>query len=104
MGFFYDRYFDWNAPFPENFPADAVRTALMGFLASYDPQDDAIAWFDKVKALAESMGFTANMKLYKQDPTAWPGSVADVSTFLQHCPHRQDQFPRPLYGHAAPGP
>lgn len=83
MGFFYDRYFDWNAPFPENFPADAVRTALMGFLASYDPQDDAIAWFDKVKALAESMGFTANMKLYKQDPTAWPGSVADVSTFLR---------------------
>ena len=83
MGFFYDRYFDWNAPFPENFPADTVRTALMGFLASYDPQDDAIAWFDKVKALAESMGFTANMKLYKQDPTAWPGSVADVSTFLR---------------------
>ena len=83
MGFFYDRYFDWNAPFPENFPADTVRTALMGFLASYDPQDDAIAWFDKVKDLAESMGFTANMKLYKQDPTAWPGSVADVSTFLR---------------------
>ena len=55
----------------------------MGFLASYDTQDDAIAWFDKVKALAESMGFTANMKLYKQDPTAWPGSVADVSTFLR---------------------
>ena len=64
-------------------PADTVRTALMGFLASYDPQDDAIAWFDKVKDLAESMGFTANMKLYKQDPTAWPGSVADVSTFLR---------------------
>ena len=29
------------------------------------------------------MGFTANMKLYKQDPSAWPGSVADVSTFLR---------------------
>ncbi len=104
MGFFYDRYFDWNAPFPENFPADTVRTALMGFLASYDPQDDAIAWFDKVKALAESMGFTANMKLYKQDPTAWPGSVADVSTFLRIALTGKTNSPRPLYGHAAPGP
>ena len=36
-----------------------------------------------MKALAESMGFTANMKLYKQDPGAWPGSVADISTFLR---------------------
>ena len=60
-----------------------MREALNGFLASYDPQDDATVWFEKVKALAESMGFTANMKLYKQDPSAWPGSVADVSTFLR---------------------
>ena len=83
MGFFYDRYFDAEAPFPASFPAETVREALNGFLASYDPQDDATVWFEKVKALAESMGFTANMKLYKQDPSAWPGSVADVSTFLR---------------------
>ena len=36
-----------------------------------------------VPELVRSMGFTANMKLYKQDPSAWPGSVADVSTFLR---------------------
>ena len=60
-----------------------MKAALQGFLKTYDPADDATVWFDKVKALAESLGFTANMKLYKQDPTAWPGSVADISTFLR---------------------
>ncbi len=83
MSFFYDRYFDGNAPFPEQFAPATVKAALEGFLSSYDPADDATVWFDKVKALAESMGFTSNMKLYKQDPTAWPGSVADISTFLR---------------------
>ena len=83
MGFFYDRFFDWNAPFPEAFAPETVKAALQGFLKTYDPADDATVWFDKVKALAESLGFTANMKLYKQDPTAWPGSVADISTFLR---------------------
>ena len=33
--------------------------------------------------MTESMGFTSNMKAYKADPTAWPGSVADVSTFIR---------------------
>lgn len=83
MGFFYDGFFDWNAAFPAQFSPETVKAALTGFLNTYNPADDATVWFDKVKALAESMGFTSNMKLYKQDPTAWPGSVADVSTFLR---------------------
>lgn len=83
MSFFYDTLFDWSAAFPEQFDHATIKTALTGFLATYDPADDAAMWFDKVKALAESMGFTSNMKLYKQDPAAWPGSVADISTFLR---------------------
>ena len=29
------------------------------------------------------MGFTTDMKAYKADPTAFPGTVADVSTFFR---------------------
>lgn len=83
MSFFYDRYFDAEAAFPEQFAKETVKAVLEGFLKTYDPADDATVWFDKVKALGESLGFTSNMKLYKQDPTAWPGSVADISTFLR---------------------
>ena len=29
------------------------------------------------------MGFTCDMKAYKADPTAFPGTVADISTFIR---------------------
>ena len=29
------------------------------------------------------MGFTTDMKAYKADPTAFPGTVADVSNFIR---------------------
>ena len=83
MGFFYYCYFNDTASFPKQFDPATIKAALEGFLETYDPADDATVWFDKVKALSESIGFTSNMKLYKQDPAAWPGSVADVSTFLR---------------------
>ena len=82
MGFFYDDYLE--APvFDEKFDRALIRDVLARFLDRYDPADDASVWFEKVKAITAEVGFTADMKAYKADPTAWPGSVADVSTFLR---------------------
>ena len=36
-----------------------------------------------IKAITEEMGFTTDMKAYKADPDAFPGTVADVSTFIR---------------------
>ena len=36
-----------------------------------------------MKAITTELGFTTDMKAYKADPTAFPGTVADVSTFLR---------------------
>ena len=83
MGFFYDPFFCADAPFPGEFSPGTIKTALARFWEQYDPQDDATTWFEKIKTLADSMGFATNMKLYKQNPDAWPGSVTDVSTFLR---------------------
>lgn len=82
MGFFYDEYFV-SEGFPEGFEPAVIRAALEKFLAVYDPADDASAWFDKVKAVTADVGFAADMKEYKANPDAFPGSVADVSTFLR---------------------
>ena len=82
MGFFYDEYLE--APvFEEKFEKTLVRDVLERFLAVFDIADDAGVWFDKVKAITTDVGFTADMKAYKADPTAYPGSVADVSNFLR---------------------
>ena len=82
MGFFYDEYLE-KPVFDGKFSNDTVRTALEKFLAAYDPADDSGVWFDKVKAITTQMGFTTDMKAYKADPDAFPGTVADVSTFIR---------------------
>ena len=82
MGFFYDEYLD--APvFDEKFGKAVVADALNRFLASFDISDDSGTWFEKVKAITTDMGFTTDMKAYKADPTAFPGTVADISTMIR---------------------
>ncbi len=82
MGFFYDEYLE-KPVFSDRFSTETVKTVLEKFLAVYDYSDDSSAWFNKVKEITEEIGFTTDMKAYKADPTAFPGTVADVSTFLR---------------------
>ena len=82
MGFFYDAYLE--APeFGETFDKAVVADVLNRFLAKFDISDDANTWFDKVKEITNEIGFTTDMKAYKADPAAFPGTVADVSTFIR---------------------
>ncbi|MDY4754155.1 MAG: glutamate--tRNA ligase [Candidatus Faecousia sp.] len=82
MGFFYDAYLE--APcFDEKFDKATIRSALEKFLDRFDFADDSSVWFDKVKEITTELGFTTDMKAYKADPTAFAGTVADVSTFLR---------------------
>ncbi len=82
MGFFYDDYLE--APvFDEKFDKAVIVDVLNRFLAVFDITDDSGMWFDKVKAITNDIGFTTDMKAYKADPAAFPGTVADVSTFIR---------------------
>lgn len=83
LDFFYDSLFAVKDAYAENFAVSDIRAALEGFLAGYDPADDMTVWFDKIKAVAESIGYASDMKVYKANPEAYRGSVADVSMFLR---------------------
>ena len=83
MGFFYDELFGATEPYPNCFKKEDIKHALELFLATYDPADDQNAWFDKIKAVTDALGYCSDMKQYKADPDAWPGNVADVSMFLR---------------------
>jgi len=82
MGFFYDEYLA-DPQFDEKFEKATVIEALNRFLEKFDIADDSNTWFEKVKAITTEMGFTTDMKAYKADPTAFPGTVADISTFIR---------------------
>ena len=82
MGFFYDEYLE--APqFDAKFDTVIVTDVLNRFLEKFDIADDSSVWFNKVKEITEEIGFTTDMKAYKANPTAFPGTVADVSTFIR---------------------
>jgi glutamyl-tRNA synthetase len=65
------------------FEGGTVKSILQAFKELYDFADDSSAWFNKVKAVAEANGFATDMKAYKADPAAFPGSVADVAEMLR---------------------
>ncbi|MBQ9510531.1 MAG: glutamate--tRNA ligase [Clostridia bacterium] len=83
MGFMFDKYFSLECNYDEKFDRDSIKTVLEKFVESYDDGDEQQVWFDKIKAIASSIGYAADMKEYKANPDAFKGSVADVSMFLR---------------------
>ena len=83
MSFFFDEFFALECEYPENYDKADIKKVLSDFAAGYDESDDMNTWFDKIKAIGEALGYTPDMKAYKADPTAFKGSVADVSMFIR---------------------
>ena len=83
MAFFFDKFFAIEEEYPEKFENADIIATLEKFVESYDESDDMNAWFEKVKAIAESLGYTSDMKAYKANPEAFRGNVADISMFIR---------------------
>ena len=83
MELFYDKYFAVIDSYPDTANKQDIKTTLEKYLEVLDMSDDQNTWFDKIKAIADSLGYASDMKAYKADPSAFRGSVADVSMFLR---------------------
>ena len=80
---FYDELFSIKDEYAENFSKEDIKTALTSFLEVFNIADDMNTWFEKIKAISDSMGYASDMKAYKANPEAFKGNVADVSMFLR---------------------
>ena len=49
----------------------------------FNINDDKDTWFNKIKDLAEKLGYAREVKAYKAEPEKWPGHVGDISTVLR---------------------
>ncbi len=83
MSFFFDEYFTIECDYDKKYDRGDIKAILEGFVKTYDEGDDMNAWFDKIKALGEGLGYASDMKAYKASPENFKGSVADVSMFLR---------------------
>ena len=83
MGFFYDELFTLEDSYDEKYDRADIKATLSTFCEKFDMADDMNTWFDKIKAIGESLGYTSDMKAYKADSTAFKGNVADISMFIR---------------------
>ena len=49
----------------------------------YNSNDDKESWFNNMKLACEELGYCSNMKLYKENPSDYKGSIADFSMILR---------------------
>ena len=83
--YMYDEYFtgDLNYDFQKITDKEEIKKILSAYLDKYDENDDKETWFNKVKELTTELGYCADMKAYKENPEAYPGNVADISTVIR---------------------
>ncbi|MDD3239482.1 MAG: glutamate--tRNA ligase [Lachnospira sp.] len=62
---------------------ETVTTVLNEYLAMYNHDDDNSQWFDKLKAIADKLGFASDMKAYKANPENFKGSVSDIAEIVR---------------------
>ena len=63
---------------------EEIRKILQSYIEKYfDINDDKDMWFNKIKDLAEEMGYAREVKEFKANPENWPGHVGDISTVLR---------------------
>ncbi|MEM1485103.1 glutamate--tRNA ligase [Oscillospiraceae bacterium PP1C4] len=83
MNFFFDALFVPEYTYPANVSKEDVQKILSSYAELYSATDDNNAWFDRIKALTDSIGYASNMKDYKKNPEAYGGNVGDVSMVLR---------------------
>lgn len=83
FSYMYDSLYEKDFTLPENIDPKDAAAILKAYSEIYSPEDDKEVWFEKIKSLCESFGFTPNVKEYKQKPDAFKGHVGDVSSIIR---------------------
>ena len=81
--YFFEETFEPTVELPETVSLEDAKAIINAYLAANVPTEDKQVWFDAVKALCPALGFSPDVKAYKQNPDAFKGHVGDVSTVLR---------------------
>src|ERR1700677_1424298 len=86
-GYFFSQVFEpLTDPADERFAGLAphlVRAVAAGFADGYTEPGPEVDWFGQIRDLAARLGFAPNQKAYKQDPSAYPGSIREASQVVR---------------------
>ena len=79
--------------FDERFDKATIKEILNRYVNSYNELDEKDVWFNKIKFLAEDLGFASDMKLYKQNKDDYKGSYADIAGIVRMAITKESNTP-----------
>lgn len=83
--YMYDELFNDNLEynFDKISDKDEIKNILSEYIKLYDEKDDKDTWFNKIKEVADTLGYASDMKAYKENPDNYKGNVADIATVIR---------------------
>ena len=81
--YFFDELFGDDIVMPENITKEDAAAILNEYKKVYSADEDNSKWFDTVKSICEPLGFSPDVKAYKQEPDKFKGHVGDVSNVIR---------------------
>ena len=69
------------------------KEILAEFRKSYDIKDDKEIWLNKVKDVADKLGFALNTKDFKSNPNKFKGTIGDVTKIISKATIGREQSP-----------
>ncbi|MBR6412804.1 MAG: glutamate--tRNA ligase [Alphaproteobacteria bacterium] len=93
IAYFFDDLFQPNPALLSPISATDVRAIADEFMAAYHDTDDKDTWFAHIKSIAERHGFATDMKVHKENPSAFKGNVSDVAKVLRVLTTGRDKTP-----------
>ena len=83
--YMYDELFTSNDYEWQNITDDGEKKLILDTYLNeyYNIDDDKDTWFNKMKELAEKLGYAGDMKAYKENPDTYKGNITDISMVLR---------------------
>lgn len=83
IAYFFDETFEIIDSAPENVSKDDEKAILNAYLKTYNHSDNQEEWFEKIRIIADELGYAKKPKDYKKNPELYKGHVGDVSTVIR---------------------
>ena len=98
--YFYDEFFNNETgdqvELPKNVTMEDAKAIIAAYKEAYNYDTDQETWFNELKELAITLGYTADRKAYKKTPEAFKGMVSDVAgavrTAISHRTNTPDLY------------
>ncbi len=81
--YFFNEYFEIEDEYPQEISKEDLHTILTRYLDTYNSNDSQEDWFNKIREIADNLGYALRPKDYKKNPDDFKGHIGHVSTAIR---------------------